>query len=341
MRLFDRRRWILPAVLLVCGCGDKALQEPEIDTSKSKADFGYQTSAQTAMLLEGKLAYGQYCVGCHGVNGDGKGEGSYALNPKPRDFVMAKFKFSSTRSGQLPTDEDLLRTITLGLRGSAMPSWNFVPEQTRIAMVQYIKTFSPKWKQFGEGARIPLYNDPYKQEADKTAAIERGRAAYHGFFRCWTCHPAYVEPARISTYISAFGGAPADTYRPDLHLADIKTTEAGESIFAPDFLRDFVRAGSTIPDLYRSIAAGITGTAMPTWVDIMDSPPTDAAGKPVVQPADLWAMSYYVQDLIKQRPPRFAAGKVAVRPLREITFKMGGAEYVAKVPQLDSAEEEE
>ena len=48
-----------------------------------------------------------YCVGCHGANGDGKGPAADMLIVKPRDFTKGIFKFRSTPSGTLPTDEDL------------------------------------------------------------------------------------------------------------------------------------------------------------------------------------------------------------------------------------------
>ena len=40
----------------------------------------------------------------------------------PRDFTAGVYKFRSTPSGSLPTDEDLMRTITEGISRSGMPS---------------------------------------------------------------------------------------------------------------------------------------------------------------------------------------------------------------------------
>ncbi len=338
-RLFTRLLAAATCLPLLLGCGTR---EPnaEVDTSRA-ADFGFQTNPQTALLLDGKKAYEQYCIGCHGVAGDGLGEAARFLNPKPRSFVKADFKFSTTRAGQLPTDEDLFRTLSTGLRGSSMPSWSFLPERTRWALVAYVKTFSPKWQTFGRGSPIPFFTDPYADQIDKSAAVRRGEQAYHGFFRCWACHPAYVDERRISQYLTEMGAQAQESYRPGLQHSDIKATSDGDTIFAPDFLRDYVRAGVTVKDLYRSIAAGISGTAMPTWVDTMEDPPKDAAGKPIVGPGDLWAVAYYVHDLLKRRTPRLPIGSVVVRDLREIRFQDGGAVYVNRVPGLDAAEEEE
>lgn len=337
-------RWIthgfIVGLSLLAGCGEKQLPETDVEVSR-KSDFGYQTSVQTTLVFQGRNLYQQYCIGCHGERGDGLGDAARYLNPKPRDFVAANFKFSSTRSGQLPTDMDLFRTITNGLRGSSMPPWNLLPERDRWALVAYIKTLSPKWKDRGDATRIPEYPDPYRENPDKSAAIARGQKVYHGFFRCWSCHPAYVDEAKISEYIKSTGGVPADHYRPNLGHADVKATSEGETIFAPDFLRDYVRAGWSIPDLYRSIAAGITGTAMPTWIDIMTDPPKDDDGNPIVTSGDLWAMAYYVQYLIKQRTNLLPYDKTVARALREIQFADGGARFVHKVPGLTAEEEEE
>ena len=39
---------------------------------------------------------------------------------RPRDFRTGLFKFRSTPSGSLPTDDDLLRTVTQGVRWTGM-----------------------------------------------------------------------------------------------------------------------------------------------------------------------------------------------------------------------------
>src|SRR5271154_3749706 len=43
-----------------------------------------------------KYDYRRYCAGCHGVYGDGQGENTPWLDPKPRNFTLAQFKYRST-----------------------------------------------------------------------------------------------------------------------------------------------------------------------------------------------------------------------------------------------------
>src|SRR3984893_10120570 len=61
----------------------------------------------TGHAVDAKGDYRRYCVGCHGELGDGNGENFPWLDPKPRDFTLGVFKWRSTPTGTLPTDEDL------------------------------------------------------------------------------------------------------------------------------------------------------------------------------------------------------------------------------------------
>lgn len=287
-------------------------ERPDADTSRP-AEFGFQVKLGQSLVDEGRVAYLRYCVGCHGERGDGNGEAAIFLNPKPRNFASALYKFSSTRSGQLPTDDDLKRTLRDGLKGSAMPSFGLLPDQTLNALVAYIKTFSPKWVEREPEASIPVVANPYMPFETRAEAIARGEKVYHGFAICWSCHPAYVHEEKINEYLVALGNTRRDEFRPDLYESEGKPNEEGEMVYPPDFRRDFVRAGMKVEDLYRSIAAGITGTAMPTWVDSISIPGKQPGDPPVVSQEDLWAMAYYVQSLIAQRPALLSKDQVAVR----------------------------
>ncbi len=303
--------WVTVAVTasMVCamaGC-DRSL---DLDTSRPTKSSP-RRDAEASLLNEGQQAYTQYCAGCHGESGDGNGPAAGFLNPRPRNFQVASFKFSSTRAGSLPTDDDLKRTIRHGLRGSAMPDWPLLSEHTIEALIAHIKTFSPKWEERRPAPRIPFVNDPYRTVADKSAAERRGEAIYHGYAACWSCHPAYVSESKMNEYLRAVDLPERSAFRPNLNASEGKVSGEGELVYPPDFLRDFVRAGMTVDDLYRSIAAGITGTAMPTWVDSMNL--QSSHGDVLIEPADLWALAYYVRSLLQQRPARLTEGSFQVR----------------------------
>src|SRR6266851_3422102 len=80
-------------------------------------------SAQPSSSSNGAALYQERCASCHGKTGRGDGEYAGLLDPRPRDFTSGRFKFRSTDTGSLPTDEDLAHSITEGLHGTSMATW--------------------------------------------------------------------------------------------------------------------------------------------------------------------------------------------------------------------------
>lgn len=130
----------LAALGFLAACGESA---PTFDAPKTLG--GVEVSAQT--LNRGARIYSLYCASCHGDDGSGDGPASRPLRTKPRDFRAADFKYVSGEPGSLPTDADLSATIVNGRIETGMPSWNGLTEVDRTAVIQYIKTFSPRWTQ--------------------------------------------------------------------------------------------------------------------------------------------------------------------------------------------------
>ena len=80
-------------------------------------------AVKTELLEKGKQVYYKRCVWCHGVEGGGDGPSADRLFTRPRNFIQGTFKIRFTDSGELPLEEDLIKTVTNGLPGSAMPAW--------------------------------------------------------------------------------------------------------------------------------------------------------------------------------------------------------------------------
>ncbi|HEV8321278.1 MAG TPA: c-type cytochrome [Myxococcota bacterium] len=278
------------------------------------------------VLNQGEEAYMHYCRTCHGESGDGKGPSAPGYRPPPRDFTKATFKFASVRSGELPTDADFRRIIKGELHGTPMLGWE-IPDGELDAIIQYIKTFATKdpangksiWETTVAGEPIPIGADPWGPD-HRAEAVARGKAMYHGFAQCWACHPAYSTKAEMfaATEETRHARMAASDFRPDLYGSVAKKSETyGVVILPPDFLLNPVRSASSRPpespaDYFRIIGAGIGGTAMPTWIDSV----SDAFNE-----KDIWAIAYYVQDLvaIKDTPAADALRKtLAEQPAFEI-----------------------
>jgi len=212
-----------------------------------------QTEDQVA---HGREVYERRCVGCHGVKGDGNGPAATFLNPRPRNFTLGAFKFRSTPSGSLPTDGDLYRTLTRGVRWTAMPTWHELPEKDRIAVITFIKTFSSRWKE--EKPEPPvLIGDPPKATPELLA---KGKELY-AQAKCWQCHGNEGKG----------DGPSAEELKDDL----------GFRIRPADFTKGQFKGGGDVRDIFRAMTTGLDGTPMPSFADSMKED-------------ERWAISYYV-----------------------------------------------
>jgi mono/diheme cytochrome c family protein len=139
------------ALVWHAGCGESSptFTEPQVLG-------GQAVSAEE--LNRGARAYHMKCASCHGYDGSGKGPGSGALKFPPRDFREADFAYKSGEG--LPSDDDLRATIRNGRLDRGMPPWPQMSEEDLRAVVQFIKTFSPKWKQAATARPVP---DPVAQ----------------------------------------------------------------------------------------------------------------------------------------------------------------------------------
>ncbi|HVY60808.1 MAG TPA: c-type cytochrome [Planctomycetota bacterium] len=268
------RRWAL-AALAVAGTLAIGAAAAEDGVAPSLARAGGEFEL-------GKRVYERYCVGCHGAKGDGQGEAARFLDPKPRDFTRGLFKFVSVEAGKMPRDDDLLKTITRGLRGTSMPSFRFVPEEERRAVIRYLKTFSSRWEN-PPGAIIARSRDPYDASLDDPKpvgeAIAKGRELYHSI-GCAGCHPSYLETAE---YEKVTGKKP----RKDAERPILTEDSWGNWIAPPDFTRRTTRTSFGVDEIYTTITAGIGGAAMPTMANVPEE--------------QRWQIAYYVRSLIEKR----------------------------------------
>ena len=226
----------------------------------------------------GITAYRRYCVGCHGVDGDGKGPAARFLSPRPRDFRQGVYKFRSSEGQSPPTVDDLMRTITDGLHATSMPSWRLLSRFERLALVEYIQKFFPEHGEYGPPVTIPFHKNPFSMDSieDLEDGIKKGEVLYHDLARCWSCHPGYLEKSEVEALI---GVDPGVEYLPSVSKPDVW----GEVIKPPDFRVDPMKSIRDLNDIYRVITAGVGGTAMPSWSSLTAE--------------QLWALTFYVDSL--------------------------------------------
>jgi len=242
-----------------------------------------------ARLEDGKRLYSEYCSGCHGLKGDGQGPAARFLDPKPRDFTQGIFKFAAVPSGQLPRDEDLMRTLRHGLPGSSMPAWQLLSEQERLSLLAYLKTLSTLWAESPPGSPIAVSDDPYRPDGIEGTGrgVARGREVYHVIATCWQCHPAYASQEEVNGMAKSNDAGTVEL-RADAGQSTLVTDIWDQPLMPPDFTKQRLKAGTSLQDLYRTVGAGIGGTAMPMW-------------KGGLEENDLWALVYYVKSLADQR----------------------------------------
>lgn len=222
-------------------------------------------------IAMGKMVYAMTCIYCHGKNG--KGDGSAAIYiapysaPRPRDFSRGVFKFRSTKSGNLPTEFDLMRTVRDGIPGY-MPSFRHLGREKLRQVVLYITQFYKKKTE----RKIKRKGKPYEKiSIDHSVSftmesIVRGEKIYKKF-ECFKCHG-----------IEGKGDGPsADTLTDEKGLPIKPTNLTQPSIF---------KNGNNHEDIYRSIISGLSGSPMPSFADSFKGRETGA-----------WDLVHYILSL--------------------------------------------
>jgi mono/diheme cytochrome c family protein len=246
---------------------------------------GIVLAASNALGLEsspeaieaGKQVYQRRCVFCHGDEGAGDGPVADYLDPRPRDFTLGIFKFRSTKTGGLPTDEDLFRTITEGVLGTAMPKWGvgdgILSEEERWQVLHYIKSFSmgifddPEFDPESSEWKVSVGDEP-PATAESIAA---GDEIFHDIGRgaCVKCHG--VEGR----------GDGADSEK---GLVD----DWGFGIVPRNLTEGWrFKRGTAARDIYLTLRGGLMGTPMPSVADTISEEET-------------WQLAHYVTSLVEE-----------------------------------------
>ncbi|MFQ5890327.1 MAG: c-type cytochrome [Gemmatimonadota bacterium] len=233
----SKQRTIAAVVILACAGMPTELQ--------AQSAAGESWIAQDGAVTAGKRLYRRKCVFCHGTKGRGDGPVARYIFPKPRDLTRGLFKIRSTPTGSLPTDQDLFGTLTRGLPGTTMPAWSNLIEKQRWQLVAYVKTLARSFDE--EDVPVPIEigtpKPPYPE------SVANGRRLYLEV-ECWKCH------GFLGKGDGPASGDLTDDWDYPIVPADLTVS------------RNW-RGGNRPQDIFRSIAVGIGGTPMPSWLDAL------------------------------------------------------------------------
>jgi cytochrome c oxidase cbb3-type subunit 2 len=222
----------------------------------------------------GKRVYDAHCVECHGRNGRGDGPSAALVVPRPLDFTSGKYKIRSTETGSLPTDDDLIASVSNGLPGSSMPAWGRLlkPDDIR-AVVAYLKSLTPRFT--NETTRPVALGAPTPPSPESVA---RGKGVYEKL-QCAACHGTDGRGTRaIATEFW-------DDWKQPLHAADLSEPWT-------------FHGGATPRDIYLRFRTGMSGTPMPSFVGSASD-------------ADMWDLANYIVSLARRPVWTMSAPDVA------------------------------
>jgi len=259
-----------------------------------QASMEMGTDAQRA---EGRQLYEKYCAQCHGIDGDAEAYATTRVKPAPRDFTTGKFKFRTTPTGLLPTDQDLVRVIRNGLPYTSMPGWPMFTDQQVLNIIYYIKTFSEDWSnpdKHDEPISIP---SPPAMSED---SIARGKEIYE-LQGCKACHGV----------LGRGDGLSARTLK----------DEWGQHIRPADLTQRWTfRGGPTRTDVFRTFSTGVNGTPMPSYFDSLSE-------------EDRWYLTDYIDTMGGSDGPNYA-NLLIVTPVDDELDLENEEELFADAPQV-------
>jgi mono/diheme cytochrome c family protein len=90
----------------------------------------------TELVALGKTLFEKNCTQCHGTLGHGDGPAGATLNPKPRNLTGPE---GWTNGPEMP---GIFKTISEGIPGTGMSSFDYLTKKDRMALVQYVQSLA-------------------------------------------------------------------------------------------------------------------------------------------------------------------------------------------------------
>ncbi|MFI5305409.1 MAG: c-type cytochrome [Nitrospiria bacterium] len=170
------------------------------------------------------------------------------------------YKWTSGPSGSLPTNLDLLNTISEGVHGTAMPPWLAVRKSDLRAVVECVKSFSKRFQK--ESPSTATFTYP-PAPPESMGLIEKGKNLFEKN-GCTGCHGTKGR-----------GDGPSSQTLSD---------DWGDPIRPANFTRGIFKTGKESWKIFRTISNGVGGTPMPSFTDQLE-------------PLEIWELVYFVRSL--------------------------------------------
>lgn len=281
-------------------------------------------AATDALFDRGKNLFARQCSVCHGETGDGQGRFAYLMNPRPRDFRQGKFKLATTEN-LVPAEADLIRTISRGMPGSAMPPWAHLPKSDLVALAKFVRQ---------------VHLDAVRSELDRRVEENKASSADAStelVQRTQPGPPIMVPPEPPFDDLRWFRGrriyleACAACHGVDGHpvAENVKFDNEGYPVPPRSFVNGIFKGGSESHQLYVRMLKGLPGTPMPGYAGTYSED-------------ELWDLIHYVQSLARAgaqeraqlRQGTFVAARVASLPAGplEAAWDQARPLYVALTP---------
>ncbi len=265
--------WLLVPV----GCAPERAEPDATGTPAAESWSTFEVPAApvatTDLLALGASVYADHCASCHGAAGHADGPCASLLSPPARDLTAGVFRFKTTPGGDMPIDDDMFRTVSMGLSGTSMPPWRRVLSvDERWAVTHFVKTLTPAFDDWGSGEPIDLGPEP---SAPLAESVRRGERLYVDA-QCPLCHGVNGagDGPNAATLMDAFGNA--------ILPRDFRDTN--------QFKRGVSRRDNAL-----MIAIGNNGNSMPGFTEAFS-------------PDQIWDLAAYVQTLAvagSEHPPEY------------------------------------
>lgn len=290
-------RWGVPGLVLgiAIGCSSRA---PRSEPSADPGALAAASHATSPAEGRGAELFERHCALCHGQRGAGDGPAAALLFPPARDLTRARFRLVGTTNA-VPSRADLVATLRRGIPGSAMPSWDWLPDEDLDRLAEHVRVLAIDGlaerlasadPELATGEAIALATErltpgpaleSFRAPTGSADELARGRVLFEA--ACAPCHG-----------LDGRGGRETPRWNED-----------GSLNWARDFTAGVMKGGAGDDAIARRILCGMPGTAMP---------PIE------LEPDELAAVVAWVQSLI----PPGSADELVQRRRRLVGARVSG-----------------